>query len=54
MFTFLLKTPRLIRVHNVWLGVLVRLSQIAVICYVLTYAIWLERGYQVGQISMLW
>ena len=41
------ETPRLVRVHNVWLGVLIRYCQVAVVAYVLTYAIWFEKGYQV-------
>ena len=48
MCTFPLKTPRLVKVHNVWLGVIIRFCQIAVVGYVLTYAIYLEKGYQVG------
>ena len=36
------------KVHNVWLGVIIRFCQIAVVGYVLTYAIYLEKGYQVG------
>ena len=35
------------KVHNVWLGVIIRFCQIAVVGYVLTYAIYLEKGYQV-------
>ena len=42
------QTPRLVKVHNVWLGFIIRFCQIAVVGYVLTYAIYLEKGYQVG------
>ena len=43
------ETPRLVKVHNVWLGVVIRLCQIGVIAYVISYAILYERGYQVGE-----
>ena len=51
MRTFPLKTPRLVKVHNVKLGVIVRFCQIAVMFYVITYAIYLEKGYQVGGVA---
>lgn len=41
------ETPRLVKVHNVWLGLVIRISQLAVIAYVISYAILYERGYQV-------
>jgi len=43
------ETPRLVKVHNVWLGIVIRISQILVIAYVATYAIMYERGYQVNE-----
>ncbi len=41
------ETPRLVKVHNIWLGLTIRLCQVLVIAYVITYAIIYERGYQV-------
>ena len=43
------ETPRLVKVHNVWLGLIIRLCQVSVIAYVITYAILYERGYQVSR-----
>jgi len=43
------ETPRLVKVHNVWLGIVIRISQALVIAYVATYAIMYERGYQVSR-----
>lgn len=44
------ETPRLVKVHNVWLGMVIRLSQVMVIAYVISYAIVYERGYQVTKV----
>ncbi len=41
------ETPRLVKVHNVTLGLVMRFSQLMVIAYVISYAIVYERGYQV-------
>ena len=45
------ETPRLVKVHNVWLGIVIRISQMLVIAYVISYAILYERGYQVGTLA---
>ena len=47
------ETPRLVKVHNVGLGVVIRVSQILVITYVASYAIFYERGYQVNDPKMI-
>jgi hypothetical protein len=41
------ETPRLVKVHNIKLGIVIRISQMLVIAYVISYAIIYERGYQV-------
>ena len=41
------ETPRLVKVHNVWLGIVIRISQLAVIAYIVSYAVLYEKGYQV-------
>eukprot|EP00095_Tigriopus_kingsejongensis_P001653 snap_masked-scaffold801_size95070-processed-gene-0.12 protein:Tk01653 transcript:snap_masked-scaffold801_size95070-processed-gene-0.12-mRNA-1 annotation:"hypothetical protein DAPPUDRAFT_206200" len=46
------ETPRLVKVHNVYLGLVIRVSQILVFSYVISYAILYERGYQeFGQVE---
>lgn len=40
------ETPRLVKVHNVYLGLVIRVCQILVFSYVISYAILYERGYQ--------
>ena len=47
------ETPRLVKVHNVWLGIVIRISQMLVIAYVISYAILYERGYQVSRVATL-
>lgn len=49
------ETPRLVKVHNVYLGLVIRVCQILVFSYVISYAILYERGYQVSKHSpILW
>ena len=40
------ETPRLVRIHNRKLGLVRRLIQFSIVCYVLVYALWLQQGYQ--------
>jgi len=40
------ETPRLVRIHNRKLGLVRRLIQFSIVCYVLVYALWLQKGYQ--------
>ena len=40
------ETPRLVRIHNRKLGLVRRLIQFSIVCYVLLYALWLQKGYQ--------
>lgn len=40
------ETPRLVRIHNRKLGLVRRLIQLSIVCYVLVYALWLQKGYQ--------
>ena len=48
MCTSQIKTPRFVRIHNPWLGILCRLCQTVVILYVVFYGLWFQKGYQVG------
>ncbi len=40
------ETPRLVRIHNRKLGLVRRLIQLSIVCYLLVYALWLQKGYQ--------
>ena len=41
------ETPRLVKIHNRKVGLVRRCIQIGIVLYVVLYALWLQKGYQV-------